>query len=292
MSTAIILSPIKMSSHRSMPLLDMIKREIIRIRQDAPYLTGFTIFLALMVLPTLSAMALDDRLHNGINIWIKPFKFDVALVMYITTLAVLARWIPIATRQKLWFKIFTSSVIISTMLEIIWIKGAAASGIASHFNVASASMALAYSIAGLAALIMTSGALVYGFLIWRNKNTELSNAMHFAIWFGAISTAVMTVIIASYMAAQSGHLVGGNLLDTEALPILGWATDGGDLRVAHLFASHSIHILPLFVFVSSWMFKTTSTRATVSVAVIYSAFTFYTLWEAMNGLPFLGMILG
>lgn len=292
MSNAITLSPTKVSSHSSVPVLDMLKREYIRIRQDAPYLSALTVVLSLMTLQTLGAMALDDRLHNGINIWSKPFKFDVALVTYVATLSIFARWIPIATRQKLWFKVFTSSVIISILLEIIWIKGAAAAGTSSHFNVASPLMVVTYSIAGLAALILTTGALVYGFLIWRNQNTGLSKPMHFSIWFGSISMAIMTVIVASYMAAQSGHLVGGNLLDTEAMPIMGWATDGGDLRVPHFFASHIIHILPLFVLISSWMFKSTSMRATISVAALYSAFTFYTLWEATNALPFLGAILG
>lgn len=292
MANAIVLSSTQINSDNSVAALDMVKGGFTRIIQDAPYLAGLTIFLALMMLPTLGAMALDDRLHNGVNIWIKPFKFDVALVMYVATLAVFARWIPIETRQKIWFKVFTSSVIISILLEIIWIKASAAVGIASHFNIVSPLMATAYSIAGLAAVILTCGALVFGFLIWRNKNTGLSNAMHLAIWFGSISMAAMTIVAASYMAAQTGHLVGGNLLDTEAMPIMGWATDGGDLRVAHFFASHIIHILPLFVLISSWIFKTTSMRATISVAALYSAFTFYTLWEAMSGLPFLGFILG
>lgn len=292
MSNAIILSPTKLNIRSLRSVLDMAKQEYLRIRQDAPYLSALTIVLALMTLQTLGAMALDDRLHNGINIWSKPLKFDVALATYVATLAIFARWIPFETRQKVWFKAFTSSVVISILLEIIWIKGAAAAGTASHFNIGSPLMAIAYTVAGLAAIILTTGALVYGFLIWRNKNTGLSKPMHFAIWFGSISMAIMTVVVASYMAAQSGHLVGGNLLDTEAMPIMGWATDGGDLRVSHFFASHIIHILPLFVLISSWMFKSTSMRAVISVAALYSVFTFYTLWEAINGIPFLGAIFG
>lgn len=292
MTNAIVLPARQINNQKTVPVLDIIKREIVRIKRDAPHLTSLAIFLSLMMLPTLSAMALDDRLHNGINIWIKPFKFDVALVIYVATLAIFARWIPVATRTKTWFKIFTIVVIVSILLEISWIKAAAAAGIGSHFNIATPIMALAYTVAGLGALILTSGALVYGFLIWRNQQTGLSSSMHLAIWFGSISMAVMTVATASYMAAQSGHLVGGDLLDTQAMPIMGWATDGGDLRVAHFFASHIIHVLPLFVLVSSWVFKRTSMGATFTVATLYSAFTFYTLWEAINGLPFLGTILG
>lgn len=297
MSTALTISPsqseTQLGKQRGIaPFLNMARRELARIQHEAPLLAGFTIFLALMSLPTLMAMALDDRLHNGINIWIKPFKFDVALLIYIATLAVFVRWVPTAARNKAWFKVFTGAVIVSVLLEILWVKGAAAAGIGSHFNVASPLMAAAYTIAGLGALILTSGALVYGALIWRNKNTGLSSTMHFAIWFGSVSMALMTIVTASYMAAQSGHLVGGNLLDTEAMPIMGWATDGGDLRVSHFFASHIIHFLPIFVLMSSWLFKRTNMAGTIGAAAFYCAFTFYTLWEAINGHAFLGSILG
>ncbi len=292
MSNALIISPVELEATKSLPFVELVKREFARVKYDAPQMTALAIFLALMMVPTLGAMALDERLHNGINIWIKPFKFDVALFMYVATLAVFARWIPQDSRQKAWFKIFNWVVVIAILFEIIWIKGAAAAGTSSHFNIASPLMTAAYTFAGLAAVTLTCGSLVYGFLIYRNKDTGLSNAMHFAIWFGSISMTVMTIIVASYMSAQTGHLVGGNLLDTEAMPIMGWATDGGDLRVAHFFASHIIHVLPLFVLYTSWVFKSENIRATVGVAVLYSAFTFYTLWEAMNGLPFLGAVFG
>ena len=81
------------------------------------------------------------------------------------------------------------------------------------------------------------------------------------------------------------------MLDTEALPVMGWATDGGDLRVAHFFASHIFHAVPLFVFWAGLFLKRVTIPMVIAATILYSTFTFYTLWEAMQGLPFLGMLL-
>lgn len=260
--------------------------------RDAPALGALTIFMLFLMMPKLGAMLVDTRLHNGVNIWIKPIKFDVALIIYTATLVYFARWIPLATRAKTWFKLFTATVIACIVFEQVWIGGAAAFGTASHFNVGTPLMGLAYSIAGFGAVTLTSAALVFGILIARNKETGLSEPMHLAIWLSSILMFVFTVITASYMAAQTSHFVGGNMLDVESYPIMGWATDGGDLRVAHFFASHYFHALPLFVLAASYIFKPVQRSMVLGFAALYGVFTFYTLWEATRGLPFLHGIIG
>ena len=39
-------------------------------------------------------MALDPRLFQGDDIWLKPVKFQIALTIYFLTLAFFARWLP------------------------------------------------------------------------------------------------------------------------------------------------------------------------------------------------------
>lgn len=259
---------------------------------DAPALSALTIIMLVLMVPKLGAMLVDTRLHNGVNIWIKPVKFDIALAIYTATLVVFARWIPQITREKIWFRIFTTAVILSIVFEQIWIGGAAALGTSSHFNIASPMMGYAYTIAGIAAVTLTSGALMFGILIARNKHTGLSEPMHLSIWLSCVLMFVLTVITASYMSANLSHFVGGNMLDTESYPITGWAKDGGDLRVAHFFASHIFHVLPIIVIIASYLFKSVSKNMVISMAVLYSLITFYTLWEAAQGLPFLASIIG
>ncbi len=42
------------------------------------------------------AMRVDDRLFNGINVWDKPLKFEIAIAVYLLTLAFYARFLPAA----------------------------------------------------------------------------------------------------------------------------------------------------------------------------------------------------
>lgn len=292
MTNAVIVMNNEMSTNRTSSFIERFKIFIKEAYADAPALSALTIIMLFLMVPKLGAMLLDTRLHNGVNIWIKPVKFDVALVVYTATLVVLARWIPPITRAKTWFKIFTTAITISIVFEQIWISGAAALGTSSHFNIATPLMGLAFTIAGIAAVTLTSGALVFGILIARNKQSGLSEPMHLSIWLSSVLMFVLTVITASYMSANLSHFVGGNMLDTESYPIMGWAKDGGDLRVAHFFASHIFHVLPILVIAASHISKTVSRNMVISMAVLYSIFTFYTLWEATQGLPFLAGIIG
>ena len=44
---------------------------------------------------TLAALVADGRELHEIDIWIKPLKFELALVIYLFTLAAFARWLPV-----------------------------------------------------------------------------------------------------------------------------------------------------------------------------------------------------
>jgi hypothetical protein len=256
--------------------------------QTAPALSAITTILALAMVPTLLAMAFDARSFQGINVWIKPLKFEISLAIYTATLACFARWISDAARAARWFRVYVGVAIGAIALEMIWIGGAAAFGVASHFNRDSLFMITAYSIAGLGAVVLTSLSLVFGLLIARNRDTGLSPALHAAIWTGLVMTFILTLATAGYMSSQASHFVGGNLSDAEGWRLMGWATDGGDLRVAHFFATHSMHALPLAGLLAPiHLSKRGAMAFAAGAAILYALFIAYTLAEAISGRPFL-----
>ena len=57
-----------------------------------PRFAGATIIFALLALPTLVAMQLDDRMYQDIDIWVKPMKFTLSAAVYLGTLAWFAGW--------------------------------------------------------------------------------------------------------------------------------------------------------------------------------------------------------
>ena len=139
---------------------------------------------------------------------------------------------------------FASIVAITTLLELIWINGAALYGVASHYNRDTVFMQVVYGFMGIFAVTLISSSLIYGIQFFKQKTT-LSESVQFSIAVGLTLTFVLTVIVAGYMSSQPNHWVGGNLSDVESIAMVGWARDGGDLRVAHFFATHALHIIPL-----------------------------------------------
>jgi len=254
-----------------------------------PRFAGATILFALLALPTFLAMQMDDRMYQGVDIWIKPMKFTLAAAVYLGTLAWFAGWMKWETRSSTSYRWFSRAVVAATVFEIVWVYGAAANGVGSHYNEASALMAALYAAAGLFVMVMMLATPVYGWAISRNQRLTLDPAFRSSVIVSLYMTFALTVVIASYLAAQPNHFVGGNLSDAEGGALFGWARDGGDLRAAHFFALHAMHFVPAFGLLTLWLVsKAWRQRAVLSFAAAYVAFTIYVFVEALMGRPFLG----
>jgi len=251
--------------------------------RDDPILAGGAVIMALMTAQTLVAMALDARLFQGDSVWLKPLKFDIALTLYLGTLAVYARWLPRGMTRTPGYRVFAWTVIAAIAGEILWIKGAAVFGVASHFNESTVMMATVYSVMGVLAVTLTTASTVYGVAILRNPATGLSDAMRHAVGWGLILTLPLTFVTAGMLAGNGGHFVGTPVLG-EALPVLGWSREVGDLRVAHFFATHAMHALPLAALVLP------PKRQVIWLsAAAYSAFVAAVFLQALDGRPFLAL---
>lgn len=136
------------------------------------------------------------------------------------------------------------------------------------------------------AAFLTSASLVYGILIARAGGTSLSPAFRLSVVSGLVLTFVLTVVVAGAMSQFGGHWVGGNVSDAEALPLLGWARDGGDLRVAHFFATHAMQFIPVFGVVSAALFGGGDRRPVWAFIAAFTAFVAFTFVQALMGRPF------
>lgn len=253
-----------------------------------PRFAGATLCLLILIPPTLFASAVEQRTLLDVNVWVKPLKFEIALVIYLGTLAWFAGWLPEKVRKARWYRLYSAMVILAITAEMIWIIGAASAGVASHFNTSSAFMIAAYAVMGMLAVLLTSAALVYGVAFLRDSANVLAPAFRWSLGIGLILTFALTATVAGVMSSNGGHFIGGNLSAAEAWPIMGWARDGGDLRVAHFFATHAMHLIPAFGFVAaSPMQARTGKFAVLVFAALYAAFVFHTFAEALAGRPFL-----
>ncbi len=259
-----------------------------RMQRDAPVLTALGLLLTLSLAPTLAAMQLDDRMFQGDSIWLKPVKFQIALAIYILSLAFYAHWLPPATRASRWFRVYCKVVAFTVVGEVLWISGAAALGTASHFNQTSPVWSILYPVMGAFAVTLTSASLVFGVAIWRNRTSGLPPAVHLAVALGLVLTFALTVPVAGVMSGNGGHFVGIPAAGDSGLPLLGWSRSAGDLRVAHFLATHALHAIPLAGLLAVLLLPAAlARRAVVLAAVGFTVLVMGTFVQALAGQPFL-----
>lgn len=238
----------------------------------------FALFIALAAVPLGAAQALDARQFGGEAVWVKPLKFHLALTVYFATLAFMARWMPARMEAGRAWRWFLGAAMVMTLAELVWIGGAAALGVASHFNASSPLWQAVYGVMGLAATVLTALTLVMGVAIWRG-GVGLTAPMRQALGLGLVMTFGLTMLTAWTMAGGTGHLVGVPLTGAR-VPLMGWSGEVGDLRLPHFLATHALHVVPLAGFAGS--------RAVVWAAGAgYGALVLWAFGRALMGLPLL-----
>ena len=94
------------------------------------------------------------------------------------------------------------------------------------------------------------------------------------------------------MAAMGSHFVGGSGSDAGGLFGMGWARDGGDLRVAHFFATHAMHFIPAFGLVWVAVFRPANRMPVWLFAGAFVGFVVFLFAQALRGEPFLPWLGG
>lgn len=258
-------------------------------------LASVGIVLALSIPVFAAALVMDARTTLEINVWLKPLKFALALVVYTITLSWYCSYLPEKRRNSRKFKVFSLCVIVAIVLEMIWLIYAASIGEKAHFNQTHPTLTVVYSLMGVLAVLLTFMSLVVGIGILRNTGLQISHLVRYSLAYGLIATFALTLITAAYMAAQTGHAVlpeeATQVAHSDGLFFMGWLRQAGDLRVAHFFATHAMHFVPLIGLLCSLVLanitQATAKIISLSLAGVYALFVLGTFAQAIAGKSFL-----
>jgi hypothetical protein len=254
------------------------------------------------VVISLAGMLLDGRVLVGAPIWLKPFKFAVSIVIYAVTWSWLYAYLP-RNRLVRW-----STTIIATMLaiEYVIIVGQVVRGRQSHFNVATAlDAALWATMATSIVVLWIANLVVAGYLLRRKVGgpsvTWGVRAGAVISLFGAAVAFLMTRPTAAQRASFAdgtfAGLIGGHSVGVvdggPIMPVTGWSTTGGDLRIAHFVGLHALQALPLVAVLLALLAgrvallraETVRTRLVVVASAGYGGLTLLSLWQALRGQP-------
>ncbi len=255
-------------------------------------IAGVAFQLALLV-PSLIAATIDPRTLNDISVWSKPIKFQLSLSLNLLTLLVLLPLVSDALKASRLVTISVALAVVGSTYEIAYITTQAARGVASHFNDNTPLEAALYSIMGIGATAIVAGAFGIGLAIARSSDpTGRMAGFKLGAASGLMLGAVATLITAFVMASGydgPGHWVGGERSDANGLPLVGWSTTGGDLRVSHFFATHLMQALPIVGLVADRVAPRWARLAVAAAAVLGIAVVVATFLQAINGLPLLAL---
>lgn len=159
------------------------RRPLDALVRHEPVFGALGLLMMAVMAPTLFAYVIDQRTFDGMNVWLKPLKFEVALAIYFLTLAFFARWLPAGIRCRCWYRWFVAAVVLASVAEIVWIGAAAAMGTASHFNTTPIGAAI-YPAMGVAATLITSASAVFSWHIWRNGALRMPPAFRESVVLG------------------------------------------------------------------------------------------------------------
>jgi hypothetical protein len=259
-----------------------------RYRHALVLALGFQLALAV---PSLLAFGLDDRLINGVSIWIKPLKFQASLVMLMATLLWLAPIVMASARAGVFFRLAAFIAALTSVGEILYISLQAARGRASHFNDETAFEAAAYSVMGAGAALLVLSCLVIGVYILRRPRPDIGTGFRIGAGWGLVVGSLLTLVTAFALGSGQidgpGHWVGGIRSDVGGLFLFGWSRSGGDLRVPHFFATHIMQALPLAGLAADRLApRHAGTVITLAIAagIAVIAATFV---QAVQGVPFI-----
>lgn len=208
------------------------------------------ILLAALSVATLVGYLVDDRELLGVNLWEKPLKFAISGVLYAVTWAWLighfTRW-----QRAAWWA--GTVIAITLAIELVVIVGAAAAGITSHFNVSTPLATTLWSIMAAAITTLWVATFVAAVALWRNPGAD--PARQAAIRTG-VAISLLGMGLAFLMTGPTAEqlndfqgIAGAHAVGTAdggpGLPLLGWSTIAGDLRIPHFIGMHALQALPL-----------------------------------------------
>ena len=261
-----------------------------RMRQASPALYGCGIAMLLLSLPVALLTQLDPRQLHGVSVWLKPWKFQVSLGVYLLTLCLFMVGLPAADRRGRWARVLVGTAVASGVFEVGYITWQGLLGQASHFNFSSAFHRTMYSLMGAGAVLLTTSSLVLAVLIARAPVYGSAPALRLGIVLGLVLTWILGLGFGAYLGGQpTGHWVGGPPTDAGGLPVVQWSRSAGDLRVPHFFGIHAMHFVPFFAWLVGLVRLPVGLGKllVLCAAAAFAVLTIATFLQARAGLPFM-----
>ena len=259
------------------------------VRRHRPLLWLTAAAAVLAVVSGIGIVA-DDRILTGVPIWSKPFKFAVSFVVYGWTVAWLLSVLPRRSRAAERAGVVIVGV---AVVELAIIVTQVIRGTTSHFNVSTPLNTLLWSLMGPAIMILFFAQVVISIAVLRQRIPDRPAA--YAIRLG-LGISLLGMALAFLMTSQQtpDGLLGAHSVGVAdggpSMPITGWSTTGGDLRIGHFVGLHALQALPLLAYaLGRWsrLAERVRARLVLTAGIAYAVLVLLLTWQALRAQPLL-----
>jgi hypothetical protein len=290
-------------SRTTSPFVTLITSWIARLWAFNKLLTLSTLFYIVLIPIYTVAAILDPRLITNAPAFIKPLKFILSSAIYTGTFLYL---LTLVQGRRRWVQIAANVTALVLLLENAIITTQAIRGIPSHFNATTALDGTLFSIMGVAILVLAVFNLLLG--VWltfqRMPNPVIAWSVRLGVFITLAGMFVAVIMtdgptpsqVAQMEAGQRPSAIGAHSIGVDdggpGLPILGWSTEGGDVRVPHFVGLHAMQVLPLLGYLLVRR-RTLSQRQqlwlVISGGAAYAGWLALLTWQALRGQSIVAM---
>ena len=260
------------------------------------------LFWAMVVTSVLGILGLllVPRTVLGQPTWAKTTKFSLSLVLYSSTMLWIFGYDTLRPRLSR-FILSASAYILGFEMILMIFQGARA--VPMHFNNITPFDATLFSIMGatITLLWFVNALGVAVLLVQQIPSRAFAWSLRLGLIIalvgmmeGFMMTSPTSAQMALLQAGQHSAMIGAHTVGAPdggpGLPLLGWSTTHGDLRIGHFVGLHGLQIIPLlglFLMLrrERWLTERHKVLLVIIGAASYLGLTVLVTWQALRGQP-------
>ncbi|MFI6099233.1 hypothetical protein ACIA8G_27080 [Lentzea sp. NPDC051213] len=272
-----------------------------RVRGWHRPMLAVAVVMAGLAVASVVGLLVDQRVLLGAPIWLKPFKFAVSNAIYAVTWS----WLFSLLKNNRRIANVTTNVLVAIIyIEFVLILIQVLRGRPSHFNFSTPADSIIYTTMAISIGVLWTGALILTILVLRAPIADAAQrwALRLGVGISLVGIslgALMVTPTSSQVNSMSNGtfngMVGAHTVGTEdggpTMPLTGWSTTGGDLRIPHFVGMHALQALPIVLALLTLLatripllgFAAIRARLIIVTAAGYAGLVALVTWQAERG---------
>jgi hypothetical protein len=267
-------------------------RDVLRWHRPLLALTAGAAVLA--VIAGIGVFA-DPRILTGVPIWVKPFKFAFSFSLYGITLAWMLSVLPRRSRLA---EVAGTAVLGVAVVELGIIVTQVIRGTTSHFNDSTPFNAALWQAMGMSIVVLFAAHIVIALVALRQRIPDrvAAYAIRLGLGLSLLGMAAAVPMVLPMQDPQVDGITGAHSVGVPdggpGMPLTGWSTTGGDLRIGHFVGLHALQAMPLLAillgrFLGHRLDERTRLRLLLVAGAAYGVLVVLLTWQALRAQPLL-----